>query len=53
MDDRQQWWHVFEMSGKVEDYLHYRQAVDAARRNEEPKNGTDSQRIDRERESRG
>ena len=53
MDDRQQWWHVFEMSGRPEDYLRYRRAVDAAERKEEPKNGTDSQRSDREGESRG
>ena len=51
--ETEQWWQIFEMSGRVEDYLRYRHAAESAAGKEAEEHGSDSQRTDRERESRG
>ena len=49
--DQNELWAVFAHTGRVEDYLRYRDAVmqASAPKQEEQRDGTDSQRTDRPR----
>ncbi len=49
--DKNEWWAVFAQTGRVEDYLRYREAVmrNDPQPKEEQSHGTDSEGTDRPR----